>query len=267
MNLDYKENKLIEILKGLDYCAIAFSGGTDSTLLLYYLSKLKINSKAYTFHSYLYPENELNEAVNAAKALGIDHEIIKLNPLDDINGIENNPKERCYICKKYMFSYLIEKTKNDGMKHIIEGSNFDDRSDFRPGKKAVEELNILSPLDMAELTKSEIRSLLKKAGLNYTKPSFACYFSRFPYNKKITESMIDVISKCETFVHNLGLNSVRVRYHDSIARLEAKEKHINEIILNKKLKESIIEYIKAQGFMFIVLDLEEYKTGSMNRTL
>ena len=267
MNLDYKENKLIEILKGLGNCAIAFSGGTDSTLLLYYLSKLKINSKAYTFHSYLYPEDELTEAVNTAKALGINHEIIKLNPLDDIIGIENNPKERCYICKKYMFSYLIERTRKDGMKYIIEGSNFDDRSDFRPGKKAVQELNILSPLDMAELTKSEIRSLLKKAGLNYTKPSFACYFSRFNKKKKITKSMINIISKCETFIHNLGLNSVRVRYHDNIARLEANQQHMNEIILNKKLKECIIKHIKEQGFLFVVLDLEEYKTGSMNRTL
>lgn len=267
MNLDYKENKLIEILKGLGNCAIAFSGGTDSTLLLYYLSKLKINSKAYTFHSYLYPENELNEAVNTAKALGMNHEIIKLNPLDDIIGIENNPKERCYICKKYMFSYLIERTKKDGMKYIIEGSNFDDRSDFRPGKKAVQELNILSPLDMAELTKNEIRSLLKKAGLNYTKPSFACYFSRFPYNTEITRNMINKISACEVYIHKQGLNSVRVRFHNNIARLEANKKHMDEIILNNKLRENIIEYIKAQGFMFIVLDLEEYKTGSMNRTL
>ena len=267
MNLDYKENKLIEILKGLGNCAIAFSGGTDSTLLLYYLSKLKINSKAYTFHSYLYPEDELTEAVETAKNLGISHEVIKIDPLNDIENIKNNPKERCYICKKYMFSRLILKAKNDGVQHIIEGSNFDDRSDFRPGKKAVDELNILSPLDMAELTKNEIRSLLKKAGLNYTKPSFACYFSRFPYNKKITKSMINIISKCETFIHNLGLNSVRVRYHDNIARLEVNQQHMNEIILNKKLKECIIKHIKEQGFLFVVLDLEEYKTGSMNRTL
>lgn len=267
MSIDYKENKLIKILKGLENCAIAFSGGTDSTLLLYYLSKLKINSKAYTFHSYLYPEKELNDAVNTAVTLGIDHEVIKLNPLQDIENIKNNPKERCYICKKYMFTHLIEKAKKDGMKYIIEGSNFDDRSDFRPGKKAVDELNVLSPLDMAELTKNEIRSLLKKAGLDYTKPSFACYFSRFPYNMEITENMINKISNCETYIHSLGLNSVRVRYHHNIARLEATEKHMNKIVINKKLKENIIEYIKAQGFMFIVLDLEEYKTGSMNRTL
>lgn len=267
MNLDYKENKLIEILKGLGNCAIAFSGGTDSTLLLYYLSKLQINSKAYTFHSYSYPEDELTEAVETAKNLGIGHEVIKIDPLNDIENIKNNPKERCYICKKYMFSHLLLKAKNDGMQHIVEGSNFDDRSDFRPGKKAVDELNILSPLDMSELTKNEIRSLLKKAGLNYTKPSFACYFSRFPYNTEITRNMINKISACEVYIHKQGLNSVRVRFHNNIARLEANKKHMDEIILNNKLRENIIEHIKAQGFMFIVLDLEEYKTGSMNRTL
>lgn len=213
MSLDYKENKLIEIIKGVENCAIAFSGGTDSTLLLYYLSKLNINSKAYTFHSYLYPENELIEAIETAKQLRINHEIIKLDPLQEIEHINNNPKERCYICKKYMFSYLLEKAKKDGMKYIIEGSNYDDRNDFRPGKKAVDELNVLSPLDIAELTKKEIRALLQKAGLNYTKPSFACYFSRFPYNMEITESMIHKISNCETYIHNKGLDSVLSLIH------------------------------------------------------
>lgn len=267
MSLEYKENKLTEILKGLENCAIAFSGGTDSTLLLYYLSILKINAKAYTFHSYLYPESELLEAVNTAKKLNITHEIIKINPLHDIKNIKYNPKERCYICKKYIFLKLMEKIKIDGIKHIIEGSNYDDRNDFRPGKKAVKELNIISPLDMAELTKDEIRSLLKKAGLNYTKPSFACYFSRFPYNIEISEDMIKKISDSETYIHNLGLNSVRVRFHNNIARLEANKKHMEEIILNNQLRENIIKYIKSKGFIFVALDLEEYKTGSMNRTL
>lgn len=267
MSIDYKENKLINILKGLENCAIAFSGGTDSTLLLYYLSKLKINSKAYTFHSYLYPEKELNDAVNTAVTLGIDHEVIKLNPLQDIENIKNNPKERCYICKKYMFTHLIEKAKKDGMKYIIEGSNFDDRSDFRPGKKAVDELNVLSPLDMAELTKNEIRSLLKKAGLDYTKPSFACYFSRFPYNMEISKDMIEIVSKSECFIHSLGFNSARVRYHNQIARIEASENHIKDIINNKEIREKITTYLKSLGFIFVCIDLEEYKTGSMNRLI
>lgn len=267
MNLDYKENKLIEILKGLGNCAIAFSGGTDSTLLLYYLSKLKINSKAYTFHSYLYPENELNEAVNTAKALGMNHEIIKLNPLDDIIGIENNPKERCYICKKYMFSILKQAAEKDGLEIIIEGSNYDDRKDFRPGFAAVQEIGAVSPLDMAALTKEDIRNLLKQAGLNYSKPSFACYFSRFPYNMEISKDMIELVSKSECYIHSLGMISARVRYHNQIARIEASENHIKEIINNKEIREKITAYLKSLGFIFVCIDLEEYKTGSMNRLI
>lgn len=267
MILENKESKLINILKGIKSCAVAFSGGTDSTLLLYYLSKLNIRTKAYTFHSYLYPESELIEAEKTALQLNIKQEIIYFDPLEMIENIKYNPKERCYICKKYMFSILKQKAEKDGLEVIIEGSNYDDRKDFRPGFKAVQETGALSPLDMAALTKNDVRNLLKKAGLNYNKPSFACYFSRFPYNMEISREMIDIISKSESYIHSLGFNSARVRYHDKTARIEASEKHIKEIVNNKEIREKIITYLKSLGFIFICIDLEEYKTGSMNRLI
>lgn len=267
MNLTDKESKLIEILQGFKSCAVAFSGGTDSTLLLYYLSKFNINTKAYTFHSYLYPEKELQEAVDTAKKLNIKHEIIYLEPLKDIENIKYNPKERCYICKKYMFNVLLEKANYDRYETIIEGSNRDDMKDFRPGFKAVQETGAVSPLNMAGLTKDEIRQLLKKAGLNYTKPSFACYFSRFPYNMEIDKQMIEKVSLGEVYIHSLGFNSARVRYHDKIARIEASKSHIKEIINDDEIRLKIVSYLKLLGFLFVCIDLEEYKTGSMNRLI
>lgn len=267
MILKNKENQLINILSGFKSCAVAFSGGTDSTLLLYYLSKLNIKTKAYTFHSYLYPESELQDAKNTASQLNIDHEIIYLEPLEMIENIKYNPKERCYICKKYMFSVLKKAADKDGYEILIEGSNYDDRKDFRPGFKAVQETGAASPLDMAALTKEDVRNLLKQAGLNYNKPSFACYFSRFPYNMEISRDMIETISKSECFIHSLGFNSARVRYHNQIARIEASENHIKDIINNQEIRKKIITYLKSLGFIFICIDLEEYKTGSMNRLI
>ena len=267
MTLTNKENKLIEILQGFKSCAVAFSGGTDSTLLLFYLSKLKINTKAYTFHSYLYPDSELKEASNTAKLLNIKHEIISIEPLKDIENIKYNPKERCYICKKYMFNVLLEKANYDRYETIIEGSNRDDMKDFRPGFKAVQETGAVSPLYMAELTKDDIRQLLKKAGLNYTKPSFACYFSRFPYNMEIDKEMIEKVSSGEIYIHSLGFNTARLRFHDKIARIEASESHIKKITNNDEIRLKIVSYLKSLGFLFVCIDLEEYKTGSMNRLI
>lgn len=267
MTLKSKEEKLINILKGFKSCAVAFSGGTDSTLLLYYLSKLNIKTKAYTFHSYLYPESELKDAENTAAMLNIEQEVIYLEPLDMIENIKYNPKERCYICKKYMFSILKKAVAKDGLETLIEGSNYDDRKDFRPGFKAVQETGAVSPLDMAALTKEDIRNLLKQANLNYNKPSFACYFSRFPYNMEISKDMIEIVSKSESYIHSLGMISARVRYHNQIARIEASENHIKDIINNKDIREKIITYLKSLGFIFVCIDLEEYKTGSMNRLI
>lgn len=267
MTLDSKEEDLIDILKNFSSCAVAFSGGTDSTLLLYYLSKLHIKAKAYTFHSYLYPVSELEEAKSTAVLLNIEQEVIHINPLKDIANIEYNPKNRCYLCKKHMFSMLFQKALNDGFETVIEGSNYDDRGDFRPGFKAVRELGAVSPLDMAALTKIDIRALLQKADLNYEKPSFACYFSRFPYGLKISEEMINKISASEVFIHSLGFNSARVRFHENIARIEASEKHIKDIINNMEIRRKIVSFLQSRGFIFVCIDMQEYKTGSMNRLI
>ncbi len=265
--LAYKEQVLINILQSGSSYALAFSGGTDSTLLLYYLSKLGIKSKAYTFHSYLYPESELAIAQKIANQLGIEHQIIHIDPLKNINDIQYNPKERCYICKKYMFSMLKEFAVKDGLDKIIEGSNYDDNNDYRPGMIACKELSIISPLNMSELTKSDVRLLLKNAGMEYNKPSFACYFSRFPYNMEINKNMIHAVSKCEIFIHSLGLNTIRVRYNNNTARLEGSLEDMKYIINSDIVREKIVNYVKSIGFLFVSLDLEEYKTGSMNRTI
>lgn len=267
MILEDKENNLKDILNKYKSCAVAFSGGTDSTLLLYYLSMLNIKTKAYTFHSYLYPEKELEEAKSITSLLNIPHEIIYLEPLKEIENIKNNPKDRCYICKSYMFSILREKSTYDGYETIVEGSNYDDRKDFRPGFVAVQENGAVSPLDMAQLSKNDIRELLKKADFNYLKPSFACYFSRFPYNTEISVDMIKKVSECENYIHSLGFISARFRYHDKIARIELSIDDMKEIINNDNIRQNIIIFLKSYGFVFICIDLEEYKTGSMNKLL
>lgn len=267
-SIEEKEKKLKEILSQYKSVAIAFSGGTDSTLLLYYLAKLNIETTAFTYNSCAFPEKEIELAKKTASDFGIKHIIINIDPFKEINGIENNPPERCYICKKYMLSHIKKYAEQINADVIIEGSNFDDINDYRPGRKAVKEYGLISPLEEAQITKQDVRLLLKKANLiQADKKSFACYFSRFPYNNPVNEENMRNTGLCEEYIHSLGLSSVRLRNHNNIARIEADIEDMEKCIINKEIKNKIISFLKNHGFSFVTLDMEGYKTGSMNKLL
>ena len=260
-------DRLTQILKKYKSAAIGFSGGCDSALLLYAAVKAGIRTEAITFHSRFYPETERTLAIETAKLIGAPHRVINFEPLD-IKELRQNPENRCYICKKYIFSCITDIAAKEGLETVLDGSNTDDDADFRPGRAALRELGVKSPLLEAGLNKARIRELLKDAGLpQWDKPSFACYFSRFPYGTEITSELINMVAKCEEDIHRLGLLSVRVRYHRNIARIEAGVADFDKCVSDTSVKEKIITIAKNAGFIYVTLDLEGYKTGSMNKTL
>ena len=215
--MDYKTkyDKLKSILKEMGSVIVAFSGGVDSTLLLYTAKNVLGDfAVAATAVSYVYPSWETNEALDFAKSIGAEHIIIKYDPIKDVEGFKNNPKNRCYICKRNLFSKLVETAKNKGINYVADGTNMDDTGDYRPGLIAVKELGIRSPLLEAGLTKKEIRQILFDLGLKiYSKPSFACLATRIPTDNEITKEKLERIDKSETYILSKGIRNVIVRCH------------------------------------------------------
>lgn len=265
MDYKMKYEKLKSILKEMGSVIVAFSGGVDSTLLLY-AAKNVLQSSAFaaTAVSYVYPSWETREAIDFAKSIGIEHIIIKYDPLKDVEGFKNNPKNRCYLCKKNLFSKLVETAKQKGIKYAADGTNMDDTGDYRPGLIAVKELGIRSPLLEAGLTKKEIRQISYDLGLKtYSKPSFACLATRIPTDNEITKEKLERIDKSEIYILSKGIKNVRVRCHEDIARIEVDKNEINKFF-NTDIINDIDKKLKEYGFKFVCLDFSGYKTGSMN---
>lgn len=260
-----KLNELKTILKGTDGVVIAFSGGVDSTFLLQVAWEVLGNKAiAVTAHSETYPRRELEEARQFTGSHGIKHIVIETLELE-IEGFADNPPDRCYYCKHELFSKLTKIAEENGLKYVLDGSNYDDRNDHRPGMRAARQLGVLSPLKEVGLTKDEIRELSKEYGLStWDKPSFACLSSRFPYGKRITPEKLAVIGEAEDFIRDLGFRELRVRHHDSIARIEVAKADLINIVA---YADQITEKLKALGFLYVTLELSGYKTGSMNYTL
>lgn len=257
-----KMDRLREIIRGLESVCIAFSGGVDSTFLTK-ISKdlLGENVLAVTATSPAYPEREVLEAIELAKELGVRHLLIESGEME-IPAFSDNRPDRCYHCKTDLFRRLKELANEYGLKHVIDGSNYDDSVDYRPGRKAALERGVKSPLYEAGLTKKEIRLLSKKMGLRtWNKPSFACLSSRIPYNERITIEKLRQIEEAEDLLRGLGLSQFRVRHHNEIARIEVMPEEFLQILDNRAV---IIERLKALGFLYITLDLTGYRTGSMN---
>lgn len=263
--MNRKFNRLKEYLKELNSVAVAFSGGVDSTFLLKVTHDvLGDNAIAVTARSCSFPERELNEAKAFCEKEGIKHIIIDSEELD-IDGFAQNPKNRCYICKTELFKKVRKAVEQLGIENIIEGSNIDDNGDYRPGLIAVREQNIKSPLRFAELNKNEIRKLSKSLGLNtWDKQSFACLSSRFVYGETITAEKLGMVDKAEQFLIDSGFSQIRVRIHDKMARIEIQKEEFPKMI---ELSKQVSDYLKSLGFTYVSLDLDGYRTGSMNETL
>jgi uncharacterized protein len=259
---DNKRKKLDTILNELKSFVVAFSGGVDSSFLLYRSNALKnLEMIGVTIRTPYIPQTEIEEAVEFAKAYGINHRIIDLSFPETIR---NNPIDRCYLCKKTLFSELLSFAGDNKYKYVIEGTNADDPGDFRPGLKALHELDIRSPLLEAGLTKKEIRELLRREGLSvWGKPAMACLLTRIPYNTHISESMLKMIEQAEYFLLDKGYPGARVRIHGDLARIECLPEYFEKITQNPD-KELIINNLKKIGFRYVSLDLEGYRSGSSN---
>ena len=266
--LERKLQALKEYINSLGSAAIAFSGGVDSTLL----SKIAHDVLgdrvlAVTIESVFIPRWELDEAKSFCKAYNISHKIIHVDELS-IPGVKENNPDRCYLCKKALFTRLLEIARENNIANVIEGSNLDDLGDYRPGLKALDELDVKSPLKIAGLNKSEIRKLSRKMGLpTWNKSSFACLASRIAYGEIITEKKLSMVERSERVLLEAGFRQFRVRLHgDNLARIEILPEDFARIMQNET-RSKIYDALKSIGFEYIALDLRGYRTGSMNNFL
>ena len=265
--LHEKRENLENYLRGLGSVVIAFSSGVDSTFLLKVAHDvLGDKAVAVTARSCSFPARELNEAKAFCEANGIEQIIVESEELS-IEGFSQNPKNRCYLCKRELFTKILDIARERGFACVAEGSNMDDNGDYRPGLLAVAELNVKSPLREAKLTKEEIRKLSREMGLStWDKPSFACLSSRFVYGETITEEKLSMVDKAEQRLLDLGFRQVRVRIHGDIARIEIERSEFEKII-RPEIADQLNQYLHALGFLYVTLDLGGYQMGSMNRGL
>ena len=262
-----KLNHLEAFFQKVGKIAIAFSGGVDSTFLLKVAhDTLGENALALTVSSRVFPERELKEAEAFCEKEGIRQIVIGFDELE-VEGFKDNPPNRCYVCKKALFQKMKATAEKEGFSFVAEGSNMDDLGDYRPGLKAVAELGILSPLREAGLYKKEIRSLSKELHLpTWEKPSFACLASRFVYGETITKEKLSMVEKAEQRLLDMGFSQMRVRIHGNMARIEVPPKDISRF-METETREAIVSSFREYGFSYVSLDLEGYRTGSMNEIL
>jgi uncharacterized protein len=266
-SIDDKLEQVKDELKVLGKVLVAFSGGVDSTFLLKIACDvLPGNVLAVTATSPTYPSYEYDEAVRIASDFNVPHRTVESNELSNKNFVENSP-ERCYHCKTELFTDLMEIAREEGYTAVLDASNADDVDDYRPGMKAARELGIKSPLKTAGFTKNEIRSLSRKLGLHtWDKPSFACLASRFPYGTHITAERLETVAEGERYLKDKGFKQFRVRHHAPIVRLELDEHGLVKL-QEPKLRNDIIRKFKELGYLYVTLDMQGYRTGSLNEGL
>ncbi len=265
--LQEKLSELRSYIAGLGSLAVGFSGGVDSSFLLAVAHEvLGDKAIAVTAVDASMPEREQKEDDAFCKERGIIHIVCRVNPMNE-EGYRNNGPDRCYFCKRGIYTKIIEIAKENGIEYVAEGSNMDDLGDYRPGLKAISELEVKSPLREAGLTKSDIRMLSREMNLpTWSKPAYACLASRFVYGEEITEEKLHMIDLAEQFLIEHGFPEERVRMHGNIARIEVPEKDIPRLAADDIRKE-VYDRFRKIGFMFVTIDLQGYRTGSMNATI
>ncbi|MFN8640817.1 MAG: ATP-dependent sacrificial sulfur transferase LarE [Candidatus Binatia bacterium] len=267
MGEDAKLAALQALLRPLGRVLVAFSGGVDSSFLLQVaVEVLGDGVIAVTTRSPTAPEDDEAMACEVAAALGVAHRLIDANELD-IPGYAANPVDRCYLCKGSLYEICAAEARREGVAHVVDGVNLDDLSDYRPGLRAAEEHGVRHPLAEVGLTKAEIRTLSRRVGLpTADRPSSPCLSSRFPYGTPITLDGLRRVAAAERVLRDLGFRECRVRAHESIARIEVPADELARLA-SAEVRSAVVRALKALGFNYVTLDLQGFRSGSLNEAL
>jgi len=260
-----KLTALRSILKEMGNVVVAYSGGVDSAFLLKVAADTlgPENVKAVLAVSPTYPSREYERAVNTASLIGVKVDIIHTKEVDDPK-FRNNPIDRCYFCKHELFTKIAEMIDSGKFRNMVDGSNMDDLNDHRPGKKALQEKNVRSPLREAGLTKNDIRTYSRELGLStWNKDALACLSSRFPYGETIDLKKLQMVDAAENFLSDSGFKQIRARHEKNSIRIEISPSQI-KLIADDELRLSIVAKMKELGYHYISIDLEGYRQGSLN---
>lgn len=262
---DYQ--KLVSLIREMDGVVVGYSGGVDSTLLAKAATDaLGEKALCVLIDSCFVPRSEIDEAMSLADQFGFNLIRVRKDAMEIPDAPKNEP-DRCYYCKKALFSIMADTAKEQGLNYVVDGTNADDANDFRPGERATKELGVRSPLKELGLTKSRVREIAKKLGLpNWDKPSYACLASRVPYGTPLTREILGQVEAAESILHELGFRQCRVRHHGNLARIELMPEDM-ETILSMEIRNLVHHRFRALGYKYSALDLLGYRTGSMNEPL
>lgn len=266
--LEDKEKKLLGLLKGFGRVAVGFSGGVDSTLLLRVAVDAlgAANVLPVIADTPSLARSEFEEALRLAEGMGVACTVINPDELSDPNYAAN-PADRCYFCKKHLFRMIAEVAGAKGFSVVLDGNNADDAGDYRPGRRAARELGVKSPLLEAGLAKSEIRALSARAGLpTAEKPAMACLASRIPYGTPVTAEVLGQVERAEAGLRAAGFSQCRVRHHGEVARIEVPAGELARLV-EAGVRERVVQSVKTAGYRYVAVDLQGYRTGSLNETL